>query len=107
MIPTIDELDVALEAAAERAHHRTADDAEPWHQLAPDDRERYRDLVRPIVEAVLEALPDRAPAARHATRAELVRLVRLRLCACTPTPAPGVRHFDTCPLVALESDELA
>lgn len=107
MTPTDDELEVAIEAAAQRGYRRAGDPSTAlWHELGPVERQRYRLLVEPLVLAALEALPDRAAAARRDALEQTARRVRSHLCTCGTGDHPSQRHEHWCP-GAVVDDELA
>lgn len=97
MTPSADELEVAVDAAAERAYRRAGDTAAAlWYELGPDARQRYRQLVEPLVLAALEALPDRAAAARRDALEHIARRVRTHLCTCGTGDHPSQQHEHWC-----------
>lgn len=95
MTPTDDELAVAIDAAAERAYNLTSDARDPWPTLEEPNRLRYRDLVRPLIEAALEALPDRSAAARR----EVLERLADRVCTCVRTDGS---HWPGCAAAILD-----
>ena len=100
MIATEPELHVAREAAAEVAYYRTyAGDGPvlPWRELDTATQVRFRALVESLVAAALEALPDRAAAARLEAHTALGLRIRTHLCTCGSAGAPSAAHEPWCP----------
>jgi hypothetical protein len=82
VIPTEHELTVAVDAAAEYAYRRTVvDEARSWRDVDAVTAHRFRELVLPLTTAALEAIPDRAPAARRDAMLELARRLHQRVCS--------------------------
>lgn len=104
MIASEDELQVAREAAAEVAYYRTyagGGPVLPWRDLPVDTQVRFRGLVESLVAAALEALPDRAVAARKAGVEAVVARVRAHVCTCGGD-FPGQPHETWCAASAVE-----
>lgn len=100
MNPTQPELEVAADAAARQYWAIVGHD--PDHPPTPFDeldellRQRIRETMAPFVDAVLSALPDRAPAARQEGREQVAALVRDHMCLCGVGGRPD-GHERWCP----------
>lgn len=104
MMPTTDELQVAVDAAAQALFDQLRllmGDSTRWHDLPVEVQLGYRAQALPVAEAVLAALPDRAPAARKAGVEAVIARVRAHVCTCGGD-IPGQSHESWCAASVVE-----